>query len=56
MATYPGDYAVPGLIWPGFMQPGIPVTGGTAPPPSPSSTVLPQPVPFVVVLTSMGVA
>lgn len=27
---FPGDYAVPGLIWPGFMLPGEPVTGAAA--------------------------
>lgn len=26
-SPYPGDYAVPGLIWPGFMLPGQPVAG-----------------------------
>lgn len=28
--AYPGDYSVPGFIWPGFMLPGEPVTGGGA--------------------------
>lgn len=30
MATYPGNYAVPGFIWPGYFLPGEPVAG-TAP-------------------------
>jgi hypothetical protein len=27
VATFPGDYAVPGLMWPGFILPAQPVTG-----------------------------
>ena len=55
MATYPGDYAVPGLIWPGFLLPGEPVTASSPPPPS-ASPVPPASVSLIPVLTAMGVA
>jgi hypothetical protein len=29
VAAYPGDYAVPGLLWPGFALPGQPAAGLT---------------------------
>ena len=37
MVSYPGNYAVPGLIWPGFTLPGQPAAGGSAPPPPPTT-------------------
>lgn len=48
MASYPGNYAVPGLIWPGFMLPGEPVLSGTVPAP----VILPPPPPGALSVVS----